>query len=38
MTTSREEEEDWRLHNIFGTRVLCGKKVVCDAVLDGGKL
>ncbi|XP_021817152.1 uncharacterized protein LOC110759412 [Prunus avium] len=35
MTTPKIEEEDWRRHNIFRTRVLCGGRV-CNVILDGG--
>ncbi|XP_020084894.1 uncharacterized protein LOC109707772 [Ananas comosus] len=35
MITPRAEEDDWRRHNIFHTRVLCGGKV-CNVILDGG--
>ncbi|CAL8155920.1 unnamed protein product [Prunus armeniaca] len=35
MTTPKVEEEDWRRHNIFRTRVQCGGKV-CNVILDGG--
>ncbi|CAL8177990.1 unnamed protein product [Prunus armeniaca] len=35
MTTPKVEEEDWRRHNIFRTRVLCGEKV-CNVIFDGG--
>ncbi|KAJ0054384.1 hypothetical protein Pint_02265 [Pistacia integerrima] len=36
-TTIKAEEEDWRRHSIFHTRVVCGCKV-CDLVIDGGSM
>lgn len=35
ITTPKVEEEDWRRHNIFRTRVLCEEKV-CNVIFDGG--